>query len=402
MQIFYNYHSKISKLINSEFWLFEFSIWLHSLAFSLIYIFIPILLLNLNYSIKEVIIYYLLFYGFNVFINFFAEFLVRQLGARIVIIISRVFAIIFFFILYNLSSDDYLLLFLLALSLSIYDALYWVAHIYFFMRCSPNDEDVSGDNSSLEIMRRVAGVLAPALGAAVLIFFNQKVLVAISILILFMSVVPLLSIKNVSDKPRRKRLELKKFFNSWHMIRDYLSRGFFASHDTAENIIWPIFIFTIYNSFESVAFLPIIISFTAMICIYFTGKIEKSDRKKIVIIASLIASFVWMSRIFVENNIFFNYSDNLKNIFYYFTVFVMAITSVMIYIPIDNNLYEKGEAKDALLTATLRNAFGMFFRFLFFLILFFLVNVFHVSFLTASFSLVILFLLNYSLVGNKY
>ena len=375
MQLFQIYHHRLSKLIHDDFRLFEISIWLHVFSRALIIVFIPILLINIGYEIRDIIIYLAIVHGFDIPLNFLARFLTRKLGARIVIIFGSFASIIYFVCFFGLKANSWLLLILMAFSLALYDALYWVAHLYFFMKCSPNDDNVGGDTSSLDIVRRVASILAPAIGALVLIFANQKVLIAMSIFFLALSIVPLFLIRNVDDKPSIPQLKFREFFNSWYISKDYLSRSFFSVHDGAENIIWPIFIFTLFGSIESVAWLPIIVSVTTIIFTYFTGRLDKQNRNTIIAIGSFMIALIWLARLIFANNIF-----------YYISVFLVGLFTVLVSIPIDSNIFEKNEPRDALSASMYRNFFGMFARFLFYIVLFVLVDIFDISFISAAIS----------------
>ena len=136
MQLFfrYNYH-KIYRLFRTEFWLFESSVWFHTFARSMISIFIPILLLRFDYSITELMIYYLIFNIFDFPLNFFARWTIRKFGAKKTIILGILALIAYFACLYNLGPNNWSLLIVMALCAALYDTWYWGAHIYYFMKC---------------------------------------------------------------------------------------------------------------------------------------------------------------------------------------------------------------------------------------------------------------------------
>ncbi|MBT4722889.1 MFS transporter, partial [Candidatus Falkowbacteria bacterium] len=122
MHLFHKYHSlKIYRLFHSEFWLFELSVWLHVFSRAMIAIFIPIFLLNLDYSLSEVLLYYIIYNLFDLPLNFFVKWLIERIGARKVIILGTLFSVVFFIILYTLNSGNWTLIVLLALFGALYD-----------------------------------------------------------------------------------------------------------------------------------------------------------------------------------------------------------------------------------------------------------------------------------------
>ncbi len=381
------HHNRLYKLLHSELWLFDLSIWLHVFSRSLVAVFIPIFIYQIGYSLQEIIIYYLVFNILDVPMNFWVRWLVTKIGARWVMIIGSIASLAFFISLYLLTPANWGLLFLIAVFAAIYDTCYWISHLYLFLKCSQNDDDISGDESFLLILKKIAGIVAPALGAAVIIFSGRHVLIIVSMIFLALSLIPLFKLK-INDRPKLKSRNFWKFFKSWDVAKDYLSAGFYQMHCTVENIIWPLFIYIIFVSVESVALLPIIVSVTAIIFIYFTGQVPKKKRSTLIIIGSLFIALVWLARLFIHSDWF-----------YYFSVFLMGLFSILISIPLYSSIYEKGEKLDSLSTATYRNTVHMFFNIIIFSILALLINVFNISFIIAAISMVMLLMITYVLRG---
>lgn len=385
MRLFHFHHqNKFQKLVHSEFWLFEFSVWLHTFSRSMIAIFIPIFLLQTGYEIGEVMFFYFLFNILDVPLNFVSKWFIQKIGARLVIIIGSLFSILFFLGLFQLEANNWSFLLCIAFFLAVYDTFYWVAHLYLFISANGKHHNVSRDTSILEIVRRIAGVLAPALGAVILLFFNQKVLIAVSIIILLFSIWPLFYIKHIPDKPKKKQKSIKKFFNNWQIVQDYLVSGFYSVHYSAEYIIWPLFIFLFFSNIESVAILPIIVSITAIIFTYLAGGINKEKRNLMIALGSLLIAIVWILRLFIGGGIF-----------YYASVFFVGLFSILVSIPLDSNIFEKGARKDPLMAATWRNTANMSFRVILYGVLSIMVNIFNVSFILAAISLFIVIVISY-------
>ena len=377
MQLFHSYHHmSFHRLIHSDFWLFELSVWFHVFARSLVAVFIPILLLQIDYSIGEVMIYYFLYHLFDVPLNFFARWLVRKIGARKVIALGILASIGFFLFLFNLVPSSWPLLIALAFFAAVYDVLYWVAHIYFFMESSKKRENASKDTSILYMVRRIGGMLAPACGGLILIFFNQKALIVVSIILLFVSLLPLLKMEKTKDKPTNKQMSFRRFFRHKEDLRNYLVMGLFSIHRGAENIIFPLFIYLIFETIESVALVPIIVSMTAIVFSFFAGRIKRDDRTNMIAIGSLLVAIVWILRMLFDSTGF-----------YYVSIFLVGLFSVLISIPINSGIYERGEKRDPLTASTYQNAIAMGTKLILFGLLALLVNVFQVSFIFATISL---------------
>ncbi|MDP3964257.1 MAG: MFS transporter [bacterium] len=391
MQLFhFHVHLSLHRRIKSAFFLLETSIWLHVFAQSLVAVFIPIFFLELDYTIGEVIIYYVLYNFFDVPLNFLARWLTRKFGARAVIVAASVALIVFFSLLYALKPDNWALLVWIALFAAIYDALYWVAHVFYFMKCSTRDENISRDASSNFIISKLAAMLAPALGAFLLIAFNRQVLLIVSAIVLACSVIPLLRIRGVSDRPKKRQLSWREFFGEWRELKDYVSIGLFGVHGSAETVMWPVFIYLVYESVSSVALLPIVVAIATMIFAYFTGRVDKKRRSAFVIIGGISVALIWLSRLFFEHTIFF-----------YASSFIIGFVSVMVLIPLDSSLLEKGEAKDPLSTSMYRNTASMFSKFVFYGILAFLINVIQMSFIVAALAMFILVIINWLIAENR-
>ncbi len=374
MKLFHHHTARHHhRTLDSDFWLFELSVWMHTFARALIAIFIPILLLQLDYSVSDVMLYYFLYCLFDVPLNFLADSVVRRIGARAAITAGTLAAIAFFIILFALTPNNWPLIVALALAAAIYDTLYWVAHLYFFMESSKNRKSASKDTGLMSIARRLAGLLAPAFGALVLIFFSDKVLIPISILILLLSIVPLLKAKHVKDKPTKPKPTFKEFFPEWRNLRDYVITSLYGVHAAAEGIIWPMFIFLTFESIESVAIIPIIVSITAMIFTFFVGKLKRSHFKESIAIASTLIAVAWVLRFFFA-----------VPTFYFVSVFLVGLFMVFISIPVDSSIYERGENVDSLTSSTYHNFFAMISKLIFFGVLALVSHIFPSTFWIAA------------------
>ena len=374
MQLYHTYHNQqIRRLFHSEFWEFEFSVWLHTLARSLISIFIPILLLQIGYSVEDVIIYYLLYNLIDLPFNFVVERLVRRFGAKLIMIVSNVFVLFYFAILFILTPDNWPLLIALAVAAALYDTFYWIPLRYLFMKVRSKTVESGKTTGVFYIVRNLAGLLGPAIGAVVLILANRQALILVSVFIFALSVLPLLSIKKLHERPQRPAPGFKQFFKKLRDKKNFLSSSLYSMHTSAEDVVWPVFIFLIIGTIESVALIAIIVSISTIIFTYVTGNLTKKSSSKLVLIGSGLVALTWLSRIIVQDVTF-----------YYITVSAMGFFAIMVSLPLDADIFKRGEKVSALTTSTYENFFHMFAKFIFYLILALAVSVFETSFITAA------------------
>ena len=236
-------------------------------------------------------------------------------------------------------------------------------------------------------IQKFASMLGPAIGAGLLIFFSDDAPIYASILVLFISLLPLLKVDEFPDKPKERSLTFKQFFAHWRERKNFLSSAFFAIHDSAEAVLWPIFIFVIFGTIESVSFVPIVVSITAIFFSYFTGHIRKKAREKYIVLGAMCIALVWILRIFIN-----------AEFFLYLSVFFVGLFSIVISIPLNSNMYTRAKTMGALETATYRNTTHMFSTFVLYSILAVVIYVFRVSFVIATLSLFLLIAINYYFV----
>ncbi len=372
--------------MHSEFWLFELSVWLHVFARALIAVFIPVLFLLNGLEIGDVMIFFFIFLLIDLPLGFFVKYLLPKIGARWVVIIGSLASIVFFAIFYSLNFT-WSTLFALAVFAAIHDAFYWIGYLYLFMQSTKNKKgkkrNSSKSTSILYIVRTIAGILAPIAGALILIFISQKLLILVSAGILALSIWPLYKMKHVHDKPKIKTKPFKVFFKDIREKKNYASMMIWGIQGSAESVIWPLFIYVIFGTLESVAYLPVIVAVTTMIITYFAGNIKKGDRSKMIALGAGLVALTWILRLTIQ-----------ADIMLYVTVFLIGLFSVLVLVPLDSDIFERGAKIDALSASTYRNTFAIIFKVILYGVLALLVNVFNISFVVATISLFVLMGLN--------
>ncbi len=368
------HHSlRLHRALHSSLGLFEWSVWLHTFARSLISVFVPIFLLKAGYPVADVLLYFLIVNTFDVPLDFFARWLIRRIGARVVIIIGSLCMLVYFMALSFLTVGDWPLLVTIAFFAAAYDALYWVAHLYFFMESSTHKKNIERDTSGLFIVQQLAEVMAPAIGAVLILIFGEDILLYVSVGIIIISIIPLFRIKGVHDKPSTPSQPWRAFWGTWEVARDYVSTGLYGIHMSAELELFPIFLFLLIGNVESVAAVAVLAAMATMLFTYFTGRLHRKHRVRTIIAGAIVATILWVGRIFVH-----------EYVFLYASVFIVGLSGVMISIPLVSTLFEKGEKIDTLSASMWRNVSSMGAKIVLYGALFIVVEIAHVGFTTAA------------------
>jgi hypothetical protein len=378
---FYHRH-RARRLSVSDFWTYELSMWLHTLAHSLTSIFIPILMLKSGFTIPAVIGYYVLYNVLDVPLNFLARAIVARFGARFVIAIATIAVIIFFSILLTISSPSIGVLILLAIFGALYDALYWVAHIFLFIGSYGAAKRTGKSTGILYAIRQCALMLGPVIGAALLVFFDERALLLAVVAFFILSLYPLGKVDEFPDVPASRPLAAKYFFAAREGKRTFLSVVLYAVHDTAESVIFPVFIYITFGTLQSVALVPIVMSLAAMVIALILGNVHPNKRGFAIAAGASAIALIWLVRLYLGSPTI-----------YYGSIFVIGILAYFVLVPLDSLIFEYGRAvHDPLSASMYRNIAFMGSNVVFYGILAIFVSIFTPGFALAAAALLGLFI----------
>jgi len=370
---------------SADFWLFEGSIWLHVFASSLISIFIPILMLNSGFELKDVLLFYIVYHVVNVPANFIAAGLTSRVGPRIPIILGTLFSIAFFVVYSQIGGWEDILL--MAILYAVYDALYYTAALSIFINSTKDPENTGENTGILHLVVRSASLLGPVLGSALVVFSGGNTLVVVSVVVTFFifSIIPLFFLKNITSAKSEKLIKPREFFNNKRETKNHLSFGLYKIQEAVEYIIFPIFIFTLFDDLESVAVLAILMPIVSLVFSYVASHIKRSQREKTIMIGALLLALVWMVRLFVDSQILL-----------YATSIATGFFALFVLVPLDANMFLRGGERGAINASAYRNAVSMGSKALLFIFLYISVETFNVPFVIAIAALLGLVYVNHS------
>lgn len=394
LRYFYSYNQYLKELLDTDLHLFELSVWIQAFAQSLISVFVPIILWKLGFSIMQIMAFYFLFNVIDVPFNLLAKRLISSYGAKFVLVLSIMAELAYLIIFFNLS-NNFLWLAVMALFMAIFDSFYWVSHLYIFVQAAHKTEKMRGDVGALNIVRTVGGLLAPAIGAYILIASDSRTLIFATTFLMFASLIPLSMMKHLKFKPEQKPRTFKDFFSGPLEKINYIMGGFAALQAEVEDTIWPFFIFFIFSSVQAAAYIPIIVSLASLIFTYISGKFSiKRGIYRMISYGALAVAVIWIFRISFIHNLWVSYGS----------VFLIAIMAIFIDIPLDVATFERGTQAGILSAVTYRNSSRMALRALFYLALMLVFDIFAASFgavIVGMFALFI-FALAVSMQNDKF
>jgi MFS family permease len=294
---------------------------INTFASSLFSIFVPIYLLTLHYTVKQIMIYYIIWSVGVLFFFLLSGIISKRSGLKILMIARLPFLFAYLLMLYSLDKIA-IPLSVIALVDSIQVALYWFPFNVFFAQFS-DKEKIGNDLGRLYALKQLLSIFAPILGGVIAKFFGFNILYFIAIVIYIFSILPLLRIsefKSVITFSKDKLVELFKKFPKYFLVETFRDIG-----ANAELSIWPIVIFLSFNNILSVGNVGALFSVGGIIFSFLIGKYTDKINKKIFIyFGSIIFILVWIFRFYLHSEAA-----------YYILTVVAGFVALLISIPLD-------------------------------------------------------------------
>ena len=327
--MYHQHHHIIDFLHNRELNELYASMAIRSFALSLISIFIPIYLIQLNYSLPAVLIFFAIVNSTHIIFSFPVAKIAARYGFKHSIFFSIPLLILFYSGLYSIEQFNWPL-WLLAIIVGLSGVFFWIG--YHVDLCIFSDKKKRGSElGAIKIINSIFYAIGPIVGGLILTFGNFKILIAITSILLLLSALPLFFSKDVHEPIN---FSLKKIFKG-QKIKDALVFFMQGIDNGVGGVIWPIFIFFyIFNNYTS---LGIVFSLSVIVAIIFTfivGKRSDAHKKSILKIGAALNSFGWLLRSLVSTT------------FHVFAVdSFVGLAQTLITIPMNAMVYDKAGNK---------------------------------------------------------
>lgn len=265
-----------------------------NLALALVFIFEPIYLYTLKYSLVQIMWFYVIVYLAYVFLIFWGAKFAGKFGYKHSILLSNIFYVIYWSLLYLIR--DYSILFFIApIFFALQKSFFWPAY----------DADVALNSIKVQGGREVATLFSivqlmlmvgPLLGGLISTLFGFKVLFAVASVLMLLSVYPLFRSKEIFT---RHKFQLNNF---WAIAKAY-PQNFLGYWGYAEDLmlmsLWPILLFITVPYFFGVGLVSAFAGIVATVLMLYIGKrSDEQNRHYLIERNSILYGLTWVFRFF--------------------------------------------------------------------------------------------------------
>ena len=260
---------------------------------SLIEIFISLFLFKSGFSIKEILLFYLVENIIAIFLSYIFVMIGERFRYSIVMYIG-IISLFIFYILANFIQLNIWYLMLLAILYAFYRRGYWLSRRFYITNVMPQSNSSEVFSITL-VLSQIASILAGYFGAFFLDKVNILPVAIVSTGLLFISVIPLLNIKY--EKTNTK-IELFKNLKQYDK-RNLLAFSLYELNNLV-TFLFPIYIaLYIKDSYTMAGSTNAITKLAIIIFIFVYGKIIK--KRNHFVLSTILSLLIYISKLLVLN-----------------------------------------------------------------------------------------------------
>lgn len=294
----YKYHfryfsSKVGQEVREIYW----QTIITNLALSLVFIFEPIYLYSLGFSISAILFFYAQVYlWYLILITWGAKFAGR-FGYKHSILVSNIFYVLYWIVLYSIQSH-HILFYLAPLFFALQKSFFWPAF----------DADIALGSKEKQRGREVGVLLAlvevvfiigPFFGGFISQTFGFLPLFLIASGLMLCSTIPLFQSKELYS---RHEFNLKKLYEIFKNNKSNFLGYWGYAEDLMIMSLWPIYIFLVIPNFFGVGVITTIATVVATMIMLYVGRLSDSvDKQKLVQKYAFFYSLTWIFRFLATN-----------------------------------------------------------------------------------------------------
>lgn len=272
-------------------------IFITSFAKLLVEIFIPLILYNMSFTIKEIILFLILKYSFCLLFIPVGYFIGKKYSVSTLMILSSIIFSITYIYLSQINKNITSLI-ILSILYSSYLMFYWLGrHTY---GLSIIEDKKTTDNVSLyNIFTILGGLFSPFIGSYIIEKTNTLTLSTIVLVLMIISIIPLTKIK---------KIKLNSNTQIKHIIKSFPKTNYiFNTLDQLRYILYTVLPLWIYINIKSkysyIGILNIITGLGSIIYIYLLSKKMDKNKKDYLSLSLLIMGTIYFLKITITSNL---------------------------------------------------------------------------------------------------
>lgn len=272
-------------------------IFITSFAKLLVEIFIPLILYNMSFTIKEIILFLILKYSFCLLFIPVGYFIGKKYSVSTLMILSSIIFSITYIYLSQINKNLTSLI-ILSILYSSYLMFYWLGrHTY---GLSIIEDKKTTDNVSLyNIFTILGGLFSPFIGSYIIEKTSTLTLSTIVLVLMIISIIPLTKIK---------KLKLNSNTQIKHIIKSFPKTNYiFNTLDQLRYILYTVLPLWIYINIKSkysyIGILNIITGLGSIIYIYLLSKKMDKNKKDYLSLSLLIMGIIYFLKITITSNL---------------------------------------------------------------------------------------------------
>lgn len=272
-------------------------IFITSFAKLLVEIFIPLILYNMSFTIKEIILFLILKYSFCLLFIPVGYFIGKKYSVSTLMILSSIIFSITYIYLTQINKNLTSLI-ILSILYSSYLMFYWLGrHTY---GLSIIEDKKTTDNVSLyNIFTILGGLFSPFIGSYIIEKTSTLTLSTIVLVLMIISIIPLTKIK---------KIKLNSNTQIKHIIKSFPKTNYiFNTLDQLRYILYTVLPLWIYINIKSkysyIGILNIITGLGSIIYIYLLSKKMDKNKKDYLSLSLLIMGIIYLLKITITSNL---------------------------------------------------------------------------------------------------
>lgn len=265
----------------------------------LIEVFIPLILYNMNFPIKEIILFLIIKHALCTIFLPITKLIIKKKSTTFLMIISSILFTLSYIYLNFLTKNLFKLLIFTTL-LSMYLTFYWVGrHTY---ALSIIEDKKATDNVSLYTIFTILGGLFSTYIGSILIEKTSYLFLSIIVLFLMLiSIIPLTKIKSKKETNEIKLITIITSFPKRNYIFTFLDQLRFVLVT-----IFPLYIYlNINKSYKYIGIINIVSGLGSIIYIYILKKLMDKNKRDYLSSSLLYLAITYTLKLLTKNNIIF-------------------------------------------------------------------------------------------------